>query len=89
MKEAGNNRGSETDSHRFKLLNDCAEIFVICFKTAKDQPICVVKQMKMEMEVRTHKAGYITWLTEVEDNEDVAEGMLAAIVEDSSTQPKL
>ncbi len=55
----------------------------------KDDAICVVKQMKMEIEVRSHKAGLITWLTEAEDDEDVAEGMLAAIVEDEKAQAKL
>ncbi|TKA77519.1 hypothetical protein B0A55_02258 [Friedmanniomyces simplex] len=55
----------------------------------KDDPICVVKQMKMEIEIRSHKAGLITWLTEAEDNEDVAEGMLAAVVEDEKVQAKL
>ncbi|KAK5704165.1 hypothetical protein LTR97_003178 [Elasticomyces elasticus] len=55
----------------------------------KDDPICVVKQMKMEIEIRSHKAGLVTWLTEAEDNEDVAEGMLAAIVGDDRPQAKL
>jgi hypothetical protein len=31
----------------------------------------------------------ITFVTEAEDNEDVAEGMLAAIVEDERAQAKL
>jgi pyruvate carboxylase len=48
----------------------------------KDEAICVVKQMKMEIEIRSHKAGVVTWITEAEDDEDVAEGMLAAVVED-------
>lgn len=55
----------------------------------KDQAICVIKQMKMEIEVRSHKAGLITWVTEAEDGEDVAEGMLAAVVEDENAQAKL
>ena len=50
----------------------------------KDEAICVVKQMKMEIEIRSHKAGVVTWITEAEDDEDVAEGMLAAVVEDES-----
>lgn len=44
--------------------------------------ICIVRQMKMELEVRTSKAGKITWITEIDDGEDVAEGMLAAVVEE-------
>ncbi|TKA47023.1 hypothetical protein B0A54_02501, partial [Friedmanniomyces endolithicus] len=55
----------------------------------KDDAICVVKQMKMEIEIRSHKAGLVTWLTEAEDDEDVAEGMLAAVVEDEKAQAKL
>lgn len=43
----------------------------------------------MEVEVRSHKAGLITFVTEAEDNEDVVEGMLAAIVEDETAQAKL
>lgn len=50
----------------------------------KDEAICVIKQMKMEIEIRSHKAGVISWVTEAEDDEDVAEGMLAAVVEDES-----
>jgi pyruvate carboxylase len=43
--------------------------------------ICVVQQMKMELEVRSPRSGRVTWVTEAEDGEDVAEGTLAAIVE--------
>lgn len=50
----------------------------------KDEAICVVKQMKMEIEIRSHKAGTVSWVTEAEDEEDVAEGMLLAVVEDES-----
>jgi len=55
----------------------------------KDQAVCVVKQMKMEIEVRSHKSGIVTWTTEAEDDEEVAEGMLAVIVEDEKAQAKL
>lgn len=50
----------------------------------KDDPVCVIKQMKMEIEIRSHKAGTVTWITEAEDDEEVAEGMLAAVVEDEA-----
>jgi len=43
--------------------------------------ICVVQQMKMELEVRSPRSGRVTWVTEAEDGEDVAEGVLAAVVE--------
>ncbi|KAI5363963.1 Putative biotin/lipoyl attachment, biotin carboxylase-like domain, rudiment single hybrid [Septoria linicola] len=55
----------------------------------KDEAICVIKQMKMEIEVRSHKAGLVTWVTAAEDDEDVAEGMLAAVVEDERVEAKL
>jgi pyruvate carboxylase len=40
--------------------------------------ICVVRQMKMELEVRAPRAGTVTWLLEVEEGEEVTEGVLAA-----------
>ncbi|KAF2124049.1 hypothetical protein P153DRAFT_327898 [Dothidotthia symphoricarpi CBS 119687] len=43
--------------------------------------VCVVQQMKMELEVRSPRSGRVKWVTEVQDGEDVAEGILAAIVE--------
>lgn len=43
--------------------------------------ICVVQQMKMELEVRSPRSGTVTWVLEAEDGEDVGEGTLAAIVE--------
>jgi pyruvate carboxylase len=46
--------------------------------------VCVVQQMKMELEVRSPRSGVVTWVTELEDGEDVSEGMLAAIVESKS-----
>ncbi|KAF2211222.1 hypothetical protein CERZMDRAFT_43452 [Cercospora zeae-maydis SCOH1-5] len=66
-----------------EVLVDCGDV------VKKDEAICVIKQMKMEIEVRSHRAGIVTWVTEVEDDEDVAEGMLAAVVEDERAQAKL
>jgi acetyl/propionyl-CoA carboxylase alpha subunit len=43
--------------------------------------ICIVRQMKMELEVRASKAGRVTWVMEVEDGEEVTEGTLAAEIE--------
>jgi pyruvate carboxylase len=43
--------------------------------------VCVVQQMKMELEVRSPRSGRVTWVTEAEDGEDVAEGMLVVVVE--------
>jgi len=49
--------------------------------------IAFVKQMKMELEIRSPKAGTIGWVIELDDEEgdDVAEGILLAEFEDSST----
>ncbi|RMZ68796.1 pyruvate carboxylase [Pyrenophora seminiperda CCB06] len=43
--------------------------------------VCVVQQMKMELEVRSARSGVVTWVTDAEDGVDVGEGMLAAVVE--------
>ncbi|GAB7350971.1 hypothetical protein MBLNU459_g1468t2 [Dothideomycetes sp. NU459] len=51
--------------------------------------ICVVKQMKMELEVRASKAGVLSYVIDAEDGEDLAEGMLAAIVEEPRVEAKL
>lgn len=46
----------------------------------EDEVIAFVKQMKMELEVRTPRAGVIAWAIELEDEEgdDVVEGVLLA-----------
>jgi pyruvate carboxylase len=43
--------------------------------------LCVVQQMKMELEVRSPRSGRVVWVTDAEDGEDVAEGMLVVVVE--------
>ncbi|GAA5230666.1 hypothetical protein GCM10025794_35170 [Massilia kyonggiensis] len=44
---------------------------------AQDQVVAFVKQMKMELEVRSPRAGHVTWVFEGSDGEeDVVEGML-------------
>jgi biotin carboxyl carrier protein len=44
----------------------------------ENEVIAYVKQMKMELEIRSPKAGQIAWAIEVENDEgdDVAEGTL-------------
>lgn len=44
--------------------------------------ICVVQQMKMELEVRTSRSGRIIQVLEAEDGDQLVEGTLAAIIED-------
>ncbi|KAI9709981.1 MAG: hypothetical protein M1820_003059 [Bogoriella megaspora] len=50
----------------------------------QDEPIAFVKQMKMELEVRSPRAGRVSWALEIEDEsgEDIAEGVLLAELED-------
>ena len=49
------------------------------------QAVCVVKQMKMELEVRAreNQTGTVKWVTDVDDGEEVVEGMLVAEIESS------
>lgn len=52
--------------------------------------VCIVSQMKMELEVRSSKGGRVSWVMEVPDGEDVAEGDLAVeIVPEEESRPKL
>ncbi|KAJ5819272.1 hypothetical protein N7474_004863 [Penicillium riverlandense] len=51
-------------------------------KVADNQVLAFVKQMKMELEVRSPRAGKVKWVYEMEDDEeDVAEGMLLVELE--------
>lgn len=58
-----------------------------------EQVLMVVRQMKMEVEIRVPKAGIVTWICDVEDNEVVSEGMLICELkstsEHSTVTPKL
>lgn len=89
---ASHPRGNKSDpSHVIlPLSGKLVEVLVdIGDVVKKDDPICVIKQMKMEVEIRAHRGGLVTWVTEAEDDEDVAEGMLAAVVEDEGARSKL
>lgn len=49
----------------------------------ENQVVAFVKQMKMELEVRSPRAGRVQWVHEMEDEEvDVAEGMLLVELEE-------
>lgn len=51
-------------------------------KVVENQVLAFVKQMKMELEVRSPRAGKVKWVYEMEDDEeDVAEGMLLVELE--------
>ncbi|RAH76791.1 hypothetical protein BO86DRAFT_422888 [Aspergillus japonicus CBS 114.51] len=57
---------------------------------AKDQVVAFVKQMKMEVEIRSTRAGRAHWVYAMEDDEDdVAEGMLLVELEDNAVKGKL
>lgn len=46
------------------------------------QVVCVIQQMKMELEVRSRYGGRVKWVTEADDGDDVPEGSLAAQLDD-------
>ncbi|KAF1998492.1 hypothetical protein P154DRAFT_495180 [Amniculicola lignicola CBS 123094] len=43
--------------------------------------ICVVQQMKMELEVRAQRDGVVGWVSEVGEGEEVGEGWLVVVLE--------
>ncbi|KAI8948160.1 PycA protein [Xylaria longipes] len=52
------------------------------------QVVCIIQQMKMELEIRATRGGRVKWVTDAEDGEDIAEGTLAAELEDSHKEDK-
>ena len=48
--------------------------------------VCVVQQMKMELEVRARRSGRVSCVLEVEEGEEVGEGVLAAVVEEEGAR---
>lgn len=54
----------------------------------ENQVIAFVKQMKMELEIRSPRAGTVKWAVELEQDEgdDVAEGVLLVELEDDDTK---
>jgi acetyl/propionyl-CoA carboxylase alpha subunit len=52
----------------------------------KGQVVAFVRQMKMELEVRSPRSGIVTWALELEDEEgdDVEQGVLLAILKDAN-----
>jgi biotin carboxyl carrier protein len=45
-------------------------------RVREGEVLCVVRQMKMELEVRAPWAGTVKWVCDVEDGETVNEGLL-------------
>jgi len=54
----------------------------------ENEVIAFVKQMKMELEVRSPRAGTVKWIFEMdnEEGDDVAEGVLLAELEEEGAQ---
>ncbi|TGJ83743.1 hypothetical protein E0Z10_g5044 [Xylaria hypoxylon] len=52
------------------------------------QVVCVMQQMKMELEIRASRGGRVKWVTDARDGEDIAEGTLVAELEDSHGREK-
>jgi biotin carboxyl carrier protein len=50
------------------------------------QVMAFVRQMKMELEVRSPRSGTVTWALELEDEEgdDVEQGVLLAVLKDAN-----
>jgi biotin carboxyl carrier protein len=49
---------------------------------AKGDVVVVVRQMKMELEIRASRGGKVAWVFEGEEGEEVGEGILVAEVKD-------
>ncbi|KAH7035475.1 uncharacterized protein B0I36DRAFT_382171 [Microdochium trichocladiopsis] len=61
---------------------------------SKGDVVCVIRQMKMELEVRSARAGTVTWVCEAEDEEEIGEGLLVCELaldgdNDTTGKPKL
>ncbi len=52
----------------------------------KGETVAVVRQMKMELEIRAPRGGRVLWCYEGEEGEDVGEGVLLAELEGSSSK---
>lgn len=47
----------------------------------KGETVAVVRQMKMELEIRASKGGRLGWVYEGEEGDEVGEGVLLAEIE--------
>lgn len=55
----------------------------------KGAVVAVVRQMKMELEVRTNKGGVVEWVGEMQEGEDVGEGVLVCVLGDAQGKARL
>lgn len=100
MSSTSASAAASTSQHRRANPNDVShvaipfpgklvEVLVDKGDVVKDgDVICVVQQMKMELEVRSSRTGRVSWVMEVEDGDEVDVGWLAAVVE-SDAQARL
>ena len=59
-------------------------------EVGESDAVAVIRQMKMELEVRAHRRGVIQKIWEVEDGEDISAGVLICEIRDSGeVKPKL
>lgn len=57
---------------------------------AKNDIVAVVKQMKMELEIRASRSGIVSWVYEGDEDDEVSEGVLVAkVIEEISNRAKL
>ncbi|GAM85569.1 hypothetical protein ANO11243_035760 [Dothideomycetidae sp. 11243] len=67
------------ETHQSTLLSSASTFKPNPF-TRKGDTLFVVRQMKMELEVKAPRAGRVEWVLDVEEGEDVGEGWLGAVV---------
>lgn len=89
---------STTQSHRTGNPNDPTHVLIPLSGTLVEvnvdvgdavregDVVCVVRQMKMEIEVRAKRGGVVEWVLEVEEGEEVGEGWLGAVVVDAAEE---
>lgn len=53
-------------------------------EVGKGETVAVVRQMKMELEIRAGKGGRVAWVFEVEEGDEIGEGVLIAELEGGS-----
>jgi len=73
------NRNHITVLFAGKLVEICVDEGDVIEKGAV---VAVVRQMKMEVEVRCYRRGKVGWVFEGDEGEDVGEGVLVAVLED-------
>ncbi len=83
----GNHRQGDKSNPDHAIIPFPGQLVEICADEGdyveKNDVIAVVKQMKMELEIRSSKAGVVEWIYEGEEDDEVSEGTLLAVVKDA------